>query len=83
MLTIEVKGTGEEATRVADRLKLFALAPSLGGVESLVTQPCTTTHHGLTPRRTRPTRHLRFHAATVDRTRGRSRPDCDLEQALS
>ncbi len=49
MLTIEVKGTGEDATCVADRLKLFALAPSLGGVESLVTQPCTTTHHGLTP----------------------------------
>lgn len=49
MLTIEVKGRGEDATRVADRLKLFALAPSLGGVESLVTQPCTTTHHGLPP----------------------------------
>ena len=25
--------------RVADRLKLFALAPGLGGAESLVTQP--------------------------------------------
>lgn len=49
MLTIEVKGSGDDATRAADRLKLFALAPSLGGVESLVTQPCTTTHHGLTP----------------------------------
>lgn len=49
MLTIEVKGGGEEATRVADSLKLFALAPSLGGVESLATQPCTTTHHGLPP----------------------------------
>lgn len=49
MLTIEVSGGGEAATRVADRLKLFALAPSLGGAESLVTQPCTTTHHGLTP----------------------------------
>jgi cystathionine beta-lyase/cystathionine gamma-synthase len=49
MLTIEVAGSGEDATRAADRLKLFALAPSLGGVESLVTQPCTTTHHGLTP----------------------------------
>ncbi|MFA6312916.1 MAG: PLP-dependent aspartate aminotransferase family protein [Sterolibacterium sp.] len=47
MLTIEVKGCGDDATRIADRLKLFALAPSLGGVESLVTQPCTTTHHGL------------------------------------
>lgn len=49
MLSIEVAGSGEDATRVADRLQLFALAPSLGGTESLVTQPCTTTHHGLTP----------------------------------
>lgn len=48
MLTIEIAGTGEDATQVADRLRLFALAPSLGGAESLVTQPCTTTHHGLT-----------------------------------
>ena len=49
MVSIEVAGTGADATRVADRLRLFALAPSLGGAESLVTQPCTTTHHGLTP----------------------------------
>ena len=49
MLSIEVAGSGEDATRVADQLKLFALAPSLGGAESLVTQPCTTTHHGLAP----------------------------------
>ena len=49
MVSIDIKGTGEDATRVADRLRLFALAPSLGGAESLVTQPCTTTHHGLAP----------------------------------
>lgn len=48
MLTIEVTGAGVAASRVAERLRLFKLAPSLGGVESLVTQPCTTTHHGLT-----------------------------------
>ena len=48
MLSIEVVGGGEEATRVAEQLEFFALAPSLGGAESLVTQPCTTTHHGLT-----------------------------------
>lgn len=48
MLTINIAGTGEDATQVADRLRLFSLAPSLGGAESLVTQPCTTTHHGLT-----------------------------------
>ncbi|WP_374592852.1 PLP-dependent aspartate aminotransferase family protein [Aquabacterium sp.] len=47
MLTLEVRGSGADATRVADRLRLFALAPSLGGAESLVTQPCTTTHHGI------------------------------------
>lgn len=49
ILTIEVKGGGEAAVKVADSLQLIMLAPSLGGVESLVTQPCTTTHHGLTP----------------------------------
>lgn len=49
MLTIEIDGDGRDATAVADKLALFALAPSLGGAESLVTQPCTTTHYGLTP----------------------------------
>jgi cystathionine gamma-synthase len=49
MLSIEVAGSAEQTSKVADNLKLFALAPSLGGVESLVTQPSTTTHHGLTP----------------------------------
>lgn len=49
MLSIEIKGDKAAATRVADRLRLFTLAPSLGGAESLVTQPCTTTHHGLPP----------------------------------
>lgn len=49
MLTIEVKGAYEDAVRAVDKLKLFAIAPSLGGVESLVTMPVTTTHHGLAP----------------------------------
>lgn len=47
MLTIEVVGGGEAASRVADNLELFLLAPSLGGVESLVSQPCNTSHHDL------------------------------------
>ena len=47
MLTIELDGTFEDTARVVDRLRLFTIAPSLGGVESLVTQPVTTTHHGL------------------------------------
>jgi cystathionine gamma-synthase len=49
MLTIEVAGNGTAASAVVDRLQLFAIAPSLGGVESLATQPVTTTHHGLAP----------------------------------
>lgn len=49
MLTLEIKGSGQDATRVVDALRLFTIAPSLGGPESLATQPMTTTHHGLTP----------------------------------
>lgn len=49
MLTIEVAGSGDDAARVVDRLRLFSLAPSLGGVESLATQPITTSHHDLSP----------------------------------
>lgn len=49
MLTIELAGGGAAASAVVDRLRLFAITPSLGGVESLATQPITTTHHGLGP----------------------------------
>jgi cystathionine gamma-synthase len=49
MLTLEIDGTGEDATRVVDNLELITIAASLGGPESLATQPMTTTHHGLTP----------------------------------
>src|SRR5690625_1160995 len=47
IITIEVAADGETTAQVADRLQLFALAPSLGGTESLATQPVTTTHHGI------------------------------------
>ncbi|RGE20344.1 PLP-dependent aspartate aminotransferase family protein [Leucobacter sp. wl10] len=49
IMTVEVDADGATTSKVADRLELFALAPSLGGAESLATQPSTTTHHGLTP----------------------------------
>ncbi len=49
MLTLEIVGSGRDATKVVDALELFTIAPSLGGPESLVTQPMTTTHVGLTP----------------------------------
>ncbi len=49
MLTLELRGSYQDAVAAVDRLRLFAIAPSLGGVESLATMPVTTTHHGLTP----------------------------------
>ncbi|WP_144822136.1 trans-sulfuration enzyme family protein [Marinobacter piscensis] len=47
MLTIDIAGGKEQAARVADSLQIFLLATSLGGVESLVSQPCITSHHGI------------------------------------
>ena len=47
MMTIEIDGGYEETMKFADSLKIFRIAPSLGGAESLCTQPVTTTHHGL------------------------------------
>jgi cystathionine gamma-synthase len=44
VLSFEVEGTGEEAKKVSESLRLFALAPSLGGVESLVSLPVLTSH---------------------------------------
>jgi cystathionine gamma-synthase len=49
MLSAVLDGSAAQTATVVDRLRLFAIAPSLGGVESLITQPITTTHHGLDP----------------------------------
>jgi len=48
MLTIELNQSPEKTVEFVDKVKLFKIAPSLGGAESLVIQPVTTTHHGLT-----------------------------------
>jgi cystathionine gamma-lyase len=44
IITIEVKGGLRRARRVLERCDLFALAESLGGVESLVDHPAIMTH---------------------------------------
>ncbi|MDP8946878.1 MAG: aminotransferase class I/II-fold pyridoxal phosphate-dependent enzyme [Actinomycetota bacterium] len=49
MLSFVYDGDALQTAAVVDRLKVFSIAASLGGVESLVTQPITTTHHGMTP----------------------------------
>lgn len=44
VLSFEVAGSGEDARRVSEELELFTLAPSLGGVDSLVCLPALTSH---------------------------------------
>jgi cystathionine gamma-synthase len=49
VLSFEVEGSGADACRVAEALSLFTLAPSLGGVDSLVTIPALTSHYMIDP----------------------------------
>jgi cystathionine gamma-synthase len=48
MVTCCVRTDGPGAIRFAESLRLFRLAPSLGGVESLVSIPATSSHYALT-----------------------------------
>ncbi len=48
MLSFDVKGSRSDAERVLQGLKLFQLAESLGGVESLVEYPETMSHASIT-----------------------------------
>ncbi len=47
MLSFELKGGVEAAERFIQNTTLPIVAPSLGGVESLITRPVTTSHSGL------------------------------------
>jgi len=49
MLSIVLEGGGAAADRFMASLRLALAAPSLGGVETLVSQPRHTSHVGLTP----------------------------------
>jgi cystathionine beta-lyase/cystathionine gamma-synthase len=44
MVSFEVEGSGGDARRLTESLRLFTLAPSLGGVDSLVSIPVLTSH---------------------------------------
>lgn len=48
MLALELKGGGKSADRLLKRLKLITHAPSLGGVDSLVSEPRYTSHAKMT-----------------------------------
>jgi cystathionine gamma-synthase/cystathionine gamma-lyase len=49
MISMELKGNFQDVERFASRLKLFFLAESLGGVESLLCYPAKMTHGSLPP----------------------------------
>ncbi len=81
MISVEL-GTKEQANRVLSRCRLFSLAESLGGVESLISHPASMTHASVEPAR----------RAQLGITEGLIRLSCgvedvedllaDLEQAL-
>ena len=48
MVSFDMRGGGRAAERFIDSLKLWYLAPSLGGVESTVSYPVLSSHIGLT-----------------------------------
>src|ERR687897_1783955 len=50
MISVDLE-TRERAARVLDRVKVFALAESLGGVESLICLPAAMTHASVPPER--------------------------------
>lgn len=49
IISVEVKGGLKRAKRVLERCSLFALAESLGGVESLIEHPAIMTHASVPP----------------------------------
>lgn len=49
MVSFELAGGVEAAQRFMERVRIPLVAPSLGGVESLLTRPAKTSHQGLTP----------------------------------
>ena len=49
MLSFELSGGVEEVRRFVNAVRIFTLAESLGGIESLVAHPATMTHASMDP----------------------------------
>jgi cystathionine beta-lyase/cystathionine gamma-synthase len=49
MVSFAVRGGAAEARKVLQRTRVFALAESLGGVESLIGHPATMSHAAMPP----------------------------------
>lgn len=82
MVSFEIRGGGRAAERFIDRLQLWYLATSLGGVESTVSYPVLSSHVGLAKKTLQ---LLDVSAATVRLSVGIEDADdliADLDQAL-
>jgi methionine-gamma-lyase len=80
--SFDVNGGEEEAFAVLDRLQVMKLAVSLGGTETLISHPASTTHSGV-PREMR--EEIGLTDATIRISVGIENPAdliADLEQAL-
>jgi len=49
MLSFEIKGGVEPAKKFMEKTHLPIIAPSLGGIETLLTRPAATSHSGMSP----------------------------------
>jgi cystathionine gamma-lyase len=49
MIAVEIAGSADDARRFLERCRLFTLAESLGGVESLISLPAMMTHASAAP----------------------------------
>jgi methionine-gamma-lyase len=81
--SFDVKGGEAEAFRFLNALKVFKLAVSLGGTESLASHPASTTHSGV-PKEVRD--RIGVSDATIRLSIGIEHPDdivADLAQALA
>ncbi len=47
VLSFELRGSAEQANKFMEKVQLPAVAPSLGGIRSLITRPAVTSHAGL------------------------------------
>jgi len=83
MMAFDMKGGLDAARRLCDRVRIFLLAASLGGVESLVVLPIYTSHYGMS---TRELRAASVEPGTIRVSIGLEDPEDlieDLRQALA
>jgi len=83
MMAFDMKGGLDAARRFCDRARIFLLAASLGGVESLVVLPIYTSHYGMS---TKELRAASVEPGTIRVSIGLEDPEDlieDLRQALA